>query len=254
MTLRPMASPLRLIAPRRTLAAGGRHLGFARDHAARWRTRRLLSNGIVLAVLRSPPGALSTTVIDARVRTFTARIYPRHSLHITLTLRPRLSGAVLEHAARTHEPPAGTQSTQLPAMARVPRQQARAATTVVRHLAGRKPAERVIRSLKSILIGPVSHGRGGPTTSIVHRVDRTRVHRIETVVHRVRGEPVQEAKPAAAAGAPRPIQSGHAPLGATTAVVAAATFSDTDVRRLTDRVVKDINRRILSERERLGRR
>ena len=91
----------------------------------------------------------------------------------------------------------------------------------------------------------------------VYRVERTEVRRVERIVRQGGTEPRQETGVAAPARAPetpfpaappwqRPPATPAAPLPVT-------AVSEAEVRRLTDRVVRDINRRVLGQRERLGR-
>jgi hypothetical protein len=88
-------------------------------------------------------------------------------------------------------------------------------------------------------------------------MERTEVRRVERVVRH--GGPevrpkTQVAESARTPEAPSPAAPfWQRPPAAPNPAVPAARFSEADVRRLTDRVVRDINRRVLGQRERLGR-
>jgi hypothetical protein len=109
-----------------------------------------------------------------------------------------------------------------------------------------------------VLPKPGLSGGWGPLAAVLRRIERDPIRRIESVVRQVRraqrpdtGHPGPSTAVEAARPLPPPWQRPAAGPAAQQAT--AAAFSETEVRRLTDRVVGDINRRILGQRERLGR-
>ena len=239
-----------------TRPSGSRHLRFARRLLSRlW--RQWIRRCPVERVFGSPPYAPApATVISSTARHDTLVLRPR----VGLTLGPRIR-LDLSIAPVPTQPGSTALGPAAPvAHITVPGQASGALplTTIGAPPQSLRPPREIVQ-LRSVL-APARERieRDGPaSTGVLVKTRRQEVtRRIETVVRRTqpavagaadpsgscRGE--TDARARGATRAPRPRGSRAA---------AEVTVSDAEVTRITDRVVQQINRKLVAQRERMGR-
>jgi hypothetical protein len=237
-------------------AVAGRHLGFCGRRAAAWRRAAAGRLDVPRVLARTP----SVCNIDSRIYAPLVATTMIHAPRLALTLAPSIRIDLHSpDSATVLAPPRSFEVASADSVVGT-NPPLRRATTVLRvpqpapDRSESDPARPGLAPLLRQVIERRHREKLSVVTHAIASVRRSEVRRLETIV---RQPPAPAATPRtdftpASPPHPEPRAGNHWPSRPAT-VPTLAAIPDAEVGRLTERVVQQINRRILAERERRGR-